>query len=78
MNEMTKEEEEVGSTLRELLSDAVTKTDTDALLLSGGLDTSIIAVLATKAGRNKKAVTVSIAGTPAADQDYAKIQRSRG
>ncbi len=72
MKEMTREEEEVGSTLRELLSDAVTKTDTDALLLSGGLDTSIIAILTTNAGRNKKAVTVSIAGTPAADPEYAK------
>ncbi len=70
MKEMTKEEEEVCSTLRELLSDAVARNDADALLLSGGLDTSIIATLTAK--RNKKAITVSMTGSHAADLGYAK------
>jgi len=65
-------EEEVCSRLRELLSDAVERNAAEALLLSGGLDTSILAAVSKDAGRNKKALTVSLAGTPAPDLEYAK------
>ena len=68
------EEEEVCSRLRELLRDAVEKNAADALLLSGGLDTSILAAASEEAGKNGKALTLSmgINGTPAPDLEYAK------
>jgi asparagine synthase (glutamine-hydrolysing) len=67
-------EKEVCSRLRELLRDAVEKNATDALLLSGGLDTSILAAFSEEAGKKKIALTVSmdINGTPAPDLEYAK------
>jgi len=69
-----KGEEEVCSRLRELLRDAVEKNAADALLLSGGLDTSILAAVSEEAGKKRKALTVSmdINGTPAPDLEYAK------
>jgi asparagine synthase (glutamine-hydrolysing) len=62
--------EEVCSRLRELLSDAVERNAADALLLSGGLDTSILAAVSKDEG--KKALTVFMNGTPAPDSGYAK------
>ena len=70
-------EEEVCSRLRELLSDAVERNAAEALLLSGGLDTRILAAVSKDAGRNKKALTVSLAGTPAPDLEYAKRMAQR-
>jgi asparagine synthase (glutamine-hydrolysing) len=69
-----KGEEEVCSKLRELLRDAVEKNAADALLLSGGLDTSILAAVSEEAVKKRKALTVSmdINGTPAPDLEYAK------
>lgn len=69
-----KKEEEVCNRLREILSDAVERNAADALLLSGGLDTSILAAVSEEAGKTKKAFTVSmdINGTPAPDLEYAK------
>ncbi len=65
-------EEEVCNRLRELLSDAVERNGAEALLLSGGLDTSILAAVSKDAGSNKLALTVSLAGTPAPDLEYSK------
>ena len=65
-------EEEVCSRLRELLRDAVEKNAADALLLSGGLDTSILAAVSEEAGKKRKALTVSMAGSSAPDLEYAK------
>ncbi|MGB2841683.1 MAG: asparagine synthase-related protein [Halobacteriota archaeon] len=64
--------EEVCSRLRELLSDAVERNAAEALLLSGGLDTSILAAVSKEACKNKKALTVFMNGTPAPDLEYAK------
>ncbi len=43
---MKKDEKEACGKLRELLSTAVERNNAEALLLSGGLDTSILAALA--------------------------------
>jgi len=74
---MKADEEELCSTLRELLRAAVAKNDAEALLLSGGLDTSILAALSNDTSRmSKKALTVVLAGARAQDLDYAqKIAR---
>lgn len=57
--------------LRSLLSAAVAETDTDALLLSGGLDTSILAAISAAQGTRTTAITVALAGTRAPDLRYA-------
>jgi asparagine synthase (glutamine-hydrolysing) len=72
MKEKEDDEEELSNTLRELLRDAVAKSDADALLLSGGLDTSILAALSNGTGRSKKALTVVLAGARAQDLAYAR------
>jgi len=66
-----KEEEACGK-LRELLKDVVERNNTEALLFSGGLDTSILAALANDLGKSKKALTVALAGTRAPDLKYAR------
>jgi asparagine synthase (glutamine-hydrolysing) len=76
MTRIKKAEEAACKELRALLSAAVEKNDADALLLSGGLDTSILAALSNDAGRSKKALTVVLSGARAQDLDYAqKIAR---
>ena len=72
MKTMKEDKEGACSTLRELLSAAVEKNDAEALLLSGGLDTSILAALSNGTGRSKKAFTVVLVGTRAEDLDYAQ------
>jgi asparagine synthase (glutamine-hydrolysing) len=57
--------------LRSLLSAAVAETDTEALLLSGGLDTSILAAVSAAQGMRTTAITVALAGTRAPDLRYA-------
>lgn len=71
-NMKIEEEEEACGTLKELLRESVERNDAEALLLSGGLDTSILAVLATDQGKSKRAFTVALAGTKAQDTGYAK------
>ena len=72
--ELLMKEEEACSKLRELLRDVVEKSDAEALLLSGGLDTSILAVLANDTVKSKKALTVALTGTGtrAPDLKYAE------
>jgi asparagine synthase (glutamine-hydrolysing) len=72
MIKMKKDEEEASRTLKELLGAAVKKADAEALLLSGGLDTSILAALSGNQGKRKKAITVVFEGTRARDLDYAQ------
>lgn len=55
--------------LNNLLRAATAKNAADALLLSGGLDTSILAAISCG---GSKALTVSMTGTSARDKDYAK------
>ena len=69
---MKEDEKEACILLRGLLRDAVKKNNAEALLLSGGLDTSILAALSNDENKNKKAFTVALAGTRAPDIGYAK------
>jgi asparagine synthase (glutamine-hydrolysing) len=57
--------------LRSLLSAAVAESDTEALLLSGGLDTSILAAVSAAQGTRPTAITVALAGMRAPDLRYA-------
>jgi len=58
--------------LRAVLETAVERNPAEAILLSGGLDTSIIAALASKHGP-LRAYTVALEGTPAPDIEYANL-----
>ncbi|MBS7643001.1 hypothetical protein KEJ26_00195 [Candidatus Bathyarchaeota archaeon] len=63
---------EICSRLRLLLEEAVKKNPTEGILLSGGLDTSVLAVIASKF-TPLKAFTVALKGVPAPDIEYAKL-----
>jgi asparagine synthase (glutamine-hydrolysing) len=72
MTRIKKYEEAACKELRELLREAVERNDGEALLLSGGLDTSILAALSCNQVKRKKALTVAFEGTRARDLDYAQ------
>lgn len=63
--------------LHRLLDDAVSASGADAILLSGGLDTSIVATLAASQGQRPKAFCVSVADAPSPDEDYARSVAAR-
>ena len=58
------------------LEESVRRNLTDGLLLSGGLDTAILAYLAAKWVK-PYCITVALDGAPAPDVDYAKLVASR-
>jgi len=58
------------------LGESVKRNLTDGLLLSGGLDTAILAYLASKWVK-ARCITVALRGAPAPDVDYAKIVANR-
>ena len=58
------------------LEESVRRNLTDGLLLSGGLDTTILAYLATKWVK-PGCVTVALRGAPAPDVDYARMVAGR-
>ena len=58
--------------LRIALESAVERNAAEAILLSGGLDTSIVAALASKHGP-LRAYTVALEGAPAPDIEYANL-----
>jgi len=58
------------------LEESVKRNLTDGLLLSGGLDTAILAYLASKWVK-PSCLTVALRGAPAPDVDYAKLVASR-
>ncbi len=64
--------EEVCAKLRSLLKEAVLRNMSEGILLSGGLDTSILAYLASNHYR-LKALTVAFDAAPAPDVEYAKL-----
>jgi len=64
--------DEICFKLRLLLQEAVKKNLADGILLSGGLDTSILAAIASKFA-SLKAFTVALEGTPAPDVQYATL-----
>jgi len=64
------------SELRRLMEDAVRRNLCEGLLLSGGLDTSILALVASKFTR-QRAFTVALSGAPAPDVEYASLVARR-
>jgi len=58
--------------LREALESAVQRNRAEAILLSGGLDTSIIAALASKHSA-LRAYTIALEGAPSPDIEYANL-----
>ena len=52
----------IAARLRRLLEDAVERAPTDGILLSGGLDTSILSAISGKLARRLRAVSVAVAG----------------
>jgi len=67
---------EICSALRLLLEEAIKKNPAEGILLSGGLDTSILAVIASRF-TPLKAFTVALKGAPAPDIEYAKLIAER-
>ncbi len=63
--------------LRALLEDAVRRSPADGILLSGGLDTSIIAAIAARQGRRLFAVSVSVADAVSPDEPFARMIAAR-
>jgi len=68
--------EEVCSKLHLLLESAVKKNLTEAILLSGGLDTSILVAIASKF-TPLEAITVAFQNAPAPDVEYAVLMANR-
>ena len=62
-------------TVVQALEESVRRNLTDGLLLSGGLDTAILAYLASKWVK-PSCITVALRGAPAPDVDYAKLVAS--
>src|SRR3990170_7826741 len=73
---MSESANEIGLKLRFLLEEAVQKNLTDGILLSGGLDTSILATVASKFAR-LKAFTCAFQGAPAPDVECAKLMATK-
>ena len=63
-------------TIVQALEESVRRNLTDGLLLSGGLDTAILAYLASKWVK-PSCITVALSNAPAPDVDYAKLVASR-
>ena len=68
--------EEICSKIRFLLDEAVKNNLAEGILLSGGLDTSILAVIASKF-TSLKAFTVAFQNAPAPDVKYAALMANR-
>jgi len=67
---------DICETIRRLLEEAVAKNLADAILLSGGLDTSVVATIAVRSAR-PRAFTVAMRDSPALDLDYARVMARR-
>jgi asparagine synthase (glutamine-hydrolysing) len=63
--------------LRELVEDAVARSTADGILLSGGLDTSIVSAVAAQQRRKLRAICVSVAGVASPDEPFAKVMAER-
>ncbi len=63
--------------LRDLLQGAVERSTADGILLSGGLDTSVLSALAAQQGRKLRAVSVSVAGGASPDEPFVKLITER-
>jgi asparagine synthase (glutamine-hydrolysing) len=63
--------------LKGLLERAVERSTADGILLSGGLDTSVLSAIAAKQGRRLWGVSVSVAGVDSPDEPFAKTMAER-
>ncbi len=63
--------------LRQLIESAVEHSTADGILLSGGLDTSVLSALAAQQGRKLGAVSVSVAGGVSPDEPFVKLIAER-
>ena len=61
------------SRLRTLVEDAVESSPADGILLSGGLDTSILSAISRKQARGLKAVSVAVADAGSPDEPFVKM-----
>jgi asparagine synthase (glutamine-hydrolysing) len=73
---MSEQIEEICVKIRMLVEKAVEKNLTEGVLLSGGLDTSILAAVASKYIR-QKAFTCAFQGAPAPDVEHARLMAER-
>jgi len=55
----------------------VERSTADGILLSGGLDTSVLSAIAAQQGRRLRAVSVSVAGVVSPDEPFAKMMAER-
>src|SRR5438105_4043118 len=58
--------------LRQLVEESVARSAADGILLSGGLDTSIVAAVAAQQGHKLRAFCVSVAGVNSPDESFAR------
>lgn len=63
--------------LRTLLIDRVSASSADGILFSGGLDTSVLAAIATNQGRRLRAIMVSVAEGTGLDEPFALMMADR-
>src|SRR5512146_1978578 len=63
--------------LRKLLTTAVRSSTADGILLSGGLDTSVLSAIAAHQGRKLRAISVSVADVDSPDEPFAKMMAER-
>jgi len=63
--------------LRKLLGNALERSTADGILLSGGLDTSVLSAIVAQQGRALRAVSVSVAGAVSPDEPFAKMMAER-
>src|SRR5690348_18422112 len=63
--------------LKELLEDAVERSTADGILLSGGLDTSVLLAIAAKQRRKLRAFCIAVAGAANPDESFAKMMAER-
>jgi asparagine synthase (glutamine-hydrolysing) len=61
------------SRLRQLVTESVEDCRGDSILLSGGLDTSIVAAIASKSNPKLQAFTVVLKGHPSPDLHYSRV-----
>jgi asparagine synthase (glutamine-hydrolysing) len=63
--------------LRELLTEQVLASSAEGIVFSGGLDTSIMAVIATSYGRRLRGVMISVAEGTGLDEPFARVMVDR-
>lgn len=63
--------------LKELLEHAVEGSTADGILLSGGLDTSVLSAIAAKQKRKLRAVCIAVSDVASPDESFAKTMAER-